>query len=177
MTARTFIPRRSEGARLAAAALLLAPCLWLAADASAAPPPAGAEADAASIEACLADPSMRGRDPHECGDRVLRQCLDAAYAASGASATVRCEKRREEAWNVLARESYHALESRLGDADRHLLRASQAQFELDLRDLCAVVHALTEMQADLAAASCASDLVASRALSLRKLTGRDAEAH
>ncbi|MGC1577690.1 MAG: hypothetical protein WA813_16520 [Beijerinckiaceae bacterium] len=176
MTARTFIPRRGEGARLAAVALLLAPCLWLAADASAAPRPAGAEADAASIEACLADPSMRGRDPHECGDRVLRQCLSDASRATNASATVACEKRREEAWIVIARESYHALDARLGDADRHLLRASQAQFELDLRDLCAVAHALAGSDAELAAASCASDLVASRALSLRKLAGRGAAA-
>lgn len=152
------------------AALLIASCHWFAAEASAAPPPASAEADAASIEACLADPSMRDHDPHECGDRVLRACLP------DASAPVACEKRREDAWNVIARESYHALDSKLGDAERHLLRASQAQFELDLRDLCAVARALAKSDADLAAASCASDLVASRALSLRKLAGPGAEA-
>jgi hypothetical protein len=170
MSAEPFFPHRDEGARLAALALLIASCLWLPARASAAPPAAGAEADAASIEACLADPSMRGRDPHECGNRLVPQCL--AEASRAASATVACEKRREEAWNVIARESYRALESRLGDADRHLLRASQAQFELDLRDLCAVAHALAGSDAELSAASCASDLVASRALSLRKLAGR-----
>ncbi len=172
MSAERFFPHRGKGVRLAAVALLIASCLWLPVRASAAPPAAGAEADAASIEACLADPSLRGRDPHECGDRVLRQCLAEASRATIASATVACEKRREEAWNVIARESYHALESRLGDADRHLLRASQAQFELDLRDLCAVAHALSGSDAELSAASCASDLVASRALSLRKLGGR-----
>ena len=78
---------------------------------------------------------------------------------------------------MIARESYHTLDSRLGDADRHLLRASQAQFELELRDLCAVAHALAKSDAELASGSCASDLVASRALSLRKLAGRGAEAH
>jgi uncharacterized protein YecT (DUF1311 family) len=177
MSAERFFPHQGEGARLAAVALLMASCLWLPARVSAAPPAAGAEADAASIEACLADPSMRGRDPHECGDRVLRQCLADASRAASANATIACEKRREEAWNVIARESYHALDARLGDADRHLLRASQAQFELDLRDLCAVAHALAGSDAELSAASCASDLVASRALSLRKLVGRGGSAH
>jgi hypothetical protein len=119
---------------------------------------------------------VRDHDPHECGDGVLRACLDASHPTS-ASATVACEKRREDAWNVIARESYHALDSKLGDADRHLLRASQAQFELDLRDLCAVARALAKSDAELRAATCASDLVASRALSLRKLAGRGAEAH
>jgi hypothetical protein len=166
---------RSEGARLAMAVFLLASCLWLAGEASAASPTPSAEADAASIEACLGDPSMGGHDLHECGDRVLHQCLgDASHAAS---TSIACEKRRGGAWNVIARESYHAIESRLSDADRHLLRASQAQFELELRDLCSVAHALAGSDAELATASCASDLVASRALSLRKLAGRGAAAH
>ncbi|MBV8450111.1 MAG: hypothetical protein JO124_19205 [Hyphomicrobiales bacterium] len=163
--------------RLAAAVPLLALCLLPQGLACAAPPAAGAEADAALIEACLGDPSMRGRDPHECGDRVLQACGATGSGGGAASAVLSCEKRREEAWNVIARQTYHALESRLDDAGRHLLRASQAQFELDLRDLCALARVLVASDAELAAASCASDLVASRALSLRRLAKPDAAAH
>ena len=171
MSAAGFILRRSWDPRLAVAVLLLTASLFTGAPAPAASPAASAEADGAAIEACLGDPSMRGRDPHECGDRVLSSCLASASGGSAVTAALACEKRREEAWNVIARQTYHALESRLGDADRHLLRASQAQFELDLRDLCAVAHALGGRDAELATASCASDLVASRALILRRLAG------
>lgn len=174
MSANLLILRPYEGARLAGAALLLASCQWFAIEACAAPPAAGAEADAVSIKACLIDPSSRDHDPHECGDRVLHACLDDPSHAAGAP--LACEKRREEAWNVIARESYHAVETKLGDAERHLLRASQAQFELDLRDLCAVARSLARGDPDLAGASCASDLVAARALSLRKLAGSGADA-
>ena len=104
------------------------------------------------------------------------QCLVNADGAGTPSSSVACEKRREDAWNVIARRTYHALDAKLGEADRHLLRASQAQFELDLRDLCAVARSLAGGDPDLASASCASDLVASRALSLLKLAaGRGAQ--
>jgi hypothetical protein len=132
----------------------------------------GAEAgtDATSIEACLGEPSMAGRDPRECGERVLRQCLadanDASHAAAGAIA---CEKRRAAAWILLGRQAFRRIEAKLGDADRHLLRTSEAQFELDLRDLCAATRMLAGGDPDLAAASCASDLVAARTLTLLRL--------
>ncbi|MBV9589420.1 MAG: hypothetical protein JO310_07475 [Hyphomicrobiales bacterium] len=172
MMASHFFPCRAFGARAGVTALILAAGLCIGAPLRAAPPSATAQEDAARIEACLDDPALQGRDPHECGDRVLRPCLANASGASSASAALACEKRREEAWNVIVRQNYHALESRLGDAERHLLRATQAQFELQLRDLCAIAHALAGSDAELATASCASDLVASRALSLRKLAGR-----
>jgi hypothetical protein len=174
MKGTSFTERRGEGARIVLAACALAAFLLLGEAAGAAPPGSNAEADAASIEACLADPSMSGHDPHGCGDRI--QCLVNADGTGTPSSSVACEKRREDAWNVIARRTYHALDAKLGEADRHLLRASQAQFELDLRDLCAVARSLAGGDPDLASASCASDLVASRALSLLKLAaGRGAQ--
>jgi hypothetical protein len=174
MSPASFTAAARRGARFGIAALTITFCLLLGL-ASAAPAGPSAEADAASIEACLGDPSMSGRDPHECGDRVTRQCLADANGAGATGSALACEKRRADAWNLIARRTYHALEAKLGDADRHLLRASQAQFELELRDLCAVARSLGGGDLDLAAASCASDLDASRALSLLKLARRGAQ--
>jgi hypothetical protein len=154
-----------------AAVLALAMCLSAGIAARAAPAAPAAEADALSIEACLAEPSMNGRDPRECGDRILRQCLADANAASQAGAiAIACEKRRSDAWNLLARRAYRRLEAKLGDADRRLLRTAQVQFELELRDLCAATRMLAGGDPDLASAACASDLVAAHALSLARLS-------
>jgi hypothetical protein len=82
---------------------------------------------------------------------------------------VRCEQKRSDAWLFLARQAYHQLEAKLGDADRKLLRTSQVQFELELRDLCMAARAALGGDPDLATASCSSDLNAARALALRRL--------
>jgi hypothetical protein len=143
--------------------------------AKAAPPP-GADADAALIEACRSEPNMAKRDPRECGERLLRQCLaDAGDAARQAQSVIACEKRRGDAWNVIARKAYHDIEAKLGAEDKRRLRTSQVQFELELADLCAAIRGLGAGDPDVATASCASDVIAARALSLSRLAaGRGA---
>ncbi|SDR29935.1 hypothetical protein SAMN05519103_01830 [Rhizobiales bacterium GAS113] len=159
-------PRLLPGAALVACALWL--CVGL--PAGAAPTAPAADADAALIDACLNDAGMKGRDPRECGERVIRACLAEAGGSSTAAMTaLACEKRRSDAWGLRARQAYRQVESKLGDADKRLLRTSQVQFELELRDLCAATRSLPGGDPELAAAACASDLVAARALTLARL--------
>jgi hypothetical protein len=113
---------------------------------------------------------MSGRDPRACGDKIMRPCLANAMPAAPAL-TLACEQRLAAAWSSLSRQAYRQIETRLGEADKRSLRTSQVQFELELRDLCAVARALAGGDGELAAASCSSDLLASRALSLAKLAG------
>jgi hypothetical protein len=161
--------RRIWRARLFAA-LAAALCLSSAGAATGASP--GADADAATLEACRSEPSMSGRDPRECGERLFRQCLaEAGDAGRQPAGMLACEKRRAEAWNALGRQAYRRIEAKLGDADRRLLRTSQVQFELELRDLCAATRMLNGGDPDLVQASCASDLIAARALVLARLAG------
>jgi hypothetical protein len=155
------------------AALAAFMCLPLGLGATAAP---DADADAAGIEACLVEPAMAGRDLRECGERLFRQCLaDAGDAGRQAKDAIACETRRGNAWALIARKAYRDMEARLNDAERRLLRTSQVQFELELKDLCAAARGLAKGDADLAAAACTSDLIAARAISLTRLaTGRGA---
>lgn len=161
---------RSTGRLAVAACAALGALLCLlvgGADAATSP---SLEADAASVEACLDDPAASGSDPRQCGERLVRQCAaDAKGAGRAGEAALACEKRRGDAWNLIARKAYRRLEAKLGDADRHLLRTSQVQFELELRDLCTAARAVAAGDPDLAAASCISELVATRALILVKL--------
>ena len=132
----------------------------------------GADADAASIEACLAEPGMAGRDPRECGERLTRRCLaDAGDAARQTQSVIACAKRRGDAWNVIARKAYHEMEAKLGADDKRRLRTSQVQFELELSELCAAIRGLGAGDPDLATASCAADVIAARALGLARLAG------
>ena len=150
-------------------------CLAAAATARAAQG-ADADADAATIETCLAEPAMSGRDPRECGERLFRSCLaaagDAGHTILGA---VSCEMRRGEAWNIIARRTYRRIEAKLGDAEKRLLRTSQVQFELELSDLCRATRTIAGGDPVLAEAVCTSALIASHALDLSRLAGgRDA---
>jgi hypothetical protein len=134
-----------------------------------------ADVDAAVIEACLGEPAMAGRDLRECGERLFRQCLTVAGNAGETKGAIACETRRGNAWALIARKAYRDMEARLSDAERRLLRTSQVQFELELKDLCAAARGLAKGDADLAAAACTSDVIAARALSLMRLaTGRGA---
>jgi len=167
--------RTSGGRGYADCAALAAVLCLLSGIVAAAAPAAGVEADAASIEACLNDPSPGGRDPRECGERIVRRCV--ADGNAGQATPLACEKRRGDAWSLIARQAYRQLETKLGEAERHLLRTSQVQFELELRDLCMATRAVAGGDPDLSAASCASDLLASRALILSRLAaGRGATA-
>jgi hypothetical protein len=161
--------------RSSAIAAALIGAVWLCGGCRAEAAPA-ADADAALIEACLNDAAMKGRDPRDCGDRVVQACLAEAGGSSGAAApALACEKRRRDAWILLSRQAYRQVEAKLGDADKRLLRTSQVQFELALRDLCSATRTLVGSDPELAAASCASDLVAARALALARIAaGRDA---
>lgn len=151
-------------------------CAFPAGIAAKAAPAPGADADAASIEACLSDTGMAGRDPRECGERLMRQCLaDAGDAARQTPTAIACEKRRGDAWNLVARKAYRDMEAKLGADDKRRLRTSQVQFELELADLCAAIRGLGAGDPDLATASCVSDVIAARALSLSRLAaGRGA---
>jgi len=140
---------------------------------------ASGDADAALIEACLNDAAMKGHDLRDCGERVMRACLAepgaANQQAANQQAALGCEKRRGVAWAYLAREAYRQIEARLADAEKRQLRTSQVQFELEQRDLCAATRMLAGGDPELAAASCASDLAAARALILTRLAaGRQA---
>jgi hypothetical protein len=130
------------------------------------------DADAAAIEACLGEPAMAGRDPRACGDRLYRSCVaEAGAAAEQKSGALACEKRRGDAWNIIARQTYRRVEAKLGDNDKRLLRTSQVQFELELSDLCSAARALGGGDPDLAAAVCSSELVTARALILKRIAG------
>lgn len=137
--------------------------------AHAATTPPAAEGDAAAIATCLTEPALKGLDPRACGDHIVRACLDEAGSKPAPSVQLRCEQRRSDAWILLARQAYRQLEARLGDADRKLLRASQVQFELELRDMCMAARGALGGDPDLATATCSTDLNASRALILRRL--------
>jgi hypothetical protein len=152
-----------------AALIIVLTCLNAAHPCYAAPSPPSAESDAAAIGACLSEPATIGLDPRTCGDRVVRKCLGEGGSNSPPPVQLRCEQRRSDAWSLLARQAYREIEAKLGDANRRLLRTSQVQFELELRDLCIVARAAMGGDPDLATASCSGDLLASRALVLRKL--------
>jgi hypothetical protein len=133
---------------------------------------AEAEADGAAIEACLNEPQMIGHDPRECGERLLKSCLAAAGdAAQTPSGAIACEKRRGEAWITVLRQAYRRIDAKLADTDKRLLRTSQVQFELELKDLCTATRELAGGDAELAMAACVSDVIAGRALSLVRLAG------
>jgi hypothetical protein len=157
---RHFAAAPLVGATLALAALS-------AASATAAPVPPSAQADAVAIAACLGAAAP--------GQEVL--CLEGP-ALSGCEprppgpASVACEKRRVDAWGLVAREAYRALEERLSETDKRLLRTSQVQFELALRDLCAVAGSLAPAERDRARAACAARLIAFRALVLRRMAAK-----
>ena len=132
----------------------------------------GTDADAAAIEACLAEPAMAGRDPRECGESLYRSCVSEAGAvAEQKGGALACEKRRGDAWNIIARQTYRRIEAKLSDNDKRLLRTSQVQFELELSDLCSTARALGGDDPDLAAAVCSSELVTARALILKRIAG------
>jgi hypothetical protein len=160
------------GAGAAALAALASLWLWAGEGALAAAVGPSAEADAAALEACLAEPAMAGRDLRECGERLLKSCL--ADAGNAPTAATSCEKRRGDAWNAVARQAYHRIEAKLGDAEKRRLRVSQVQFERELSDLCAATRGLSGGDPERAELACASEAVAARAIVLRSLAARAA---
>jgi hypothetical protein len=176
----SYSPRRAGDEKCScsgAALIIVLACLNATHPCYAAPSPPTAEGDAAAIAACLSEPATNGLDPRTCGDRVMRICLDGGGSNSPPPDRLRCEQRRSDAWTLLARQAYREIEAKLGDANRRLLRTSQVQFELELRDLCIVARAAMGGDPDLATASCSGDLLASRALVLRKLANGGAGAY
>jgi hypothetical protein len=173
-------PSRFGGARRArsgAAVFVALAYLGLAHPSRAASIPPFAESDAAAVATCLSEPAMNGLDPRACGERVVRKCLDEGGSDALPPIQLRCEQRRSDAWTLLARQAYRQIEAKLDDADRRLLRTSQVQFELELRDLCTVARAATGGDPDLATATCSGDVLALRALALRRLAGNGAAVH